>query len=239
MRERSRIRPRPPRAPVRPGAWRLAGGRLRKRGSALVVAAAEALLAALLVDERRLAALLADVARHELRGGRRRVRPSTLSWPRCSARTRASRRAARAPAAGRSRAAGRRRSPRAGDDLLEPPLGRHRRRHAEGQGDQPPQRLGDRHGVGPGLADLDEDLEGLAVAVLVDDGEGRADRRLDAVRPAREAVRARLDDRRRRGRRGLAALVAAPAFVPMLSTSSLQPSRNTVMPRQPSSQASR
>ena len=77
-----------------------------------------------------------------------------------------------------------------GDDLLEAALGRQRGRHAEGQRDQAAHGLGHRHRVGPGLAHRDEDLEGLAVAVLVDDDVGRAERRLDAVRPAREAPRA-------------------------------------------------
>src|SRR5439155_1729809 len=63
-----------------------------------------------------------------------------------------------------------------------------------------PERLCDGHRVGAALADLNEDLEGIIVWRLVDRDERGADRGIGPVGRALEAVRARPDDRGRRGR---------------------------------------
>src|SRR6185503_13396317 len=173
--------------------------------SALVIAARQALLATFLVDEGRLPALLAEIADAALivgaRHGRslgRRLELARVLGQRARERVRQREHLALAEAQWLGAAdAG-----ELADDLLEPPLRRHRRRQPETERNQPAQRFRHRHGVRAALADLYEDLEGLPVLRLVHGDEGRADRGLAAIRPAREAVRARLDDGRpRRGRR--------------------------------------
>src|SRR5256886_7017026 len=86
------------------------------------------------------------------------------------------------------------------DHFFEPPLSRQRRREPQHERNQPPERLCDGHSVGAALADLDEDLEGIIVWRLVDRDERGADRGIGPVGRALEAVRARPDDRGRRGR---------------------------------------
>ena len=61
------------------------------------------------------------------------------------------------------------------------------RRQPQHQRDQPSQRLGHRGHVGAGLADVEEDLERLMVAVDVDGDVGRAERRLFAIGGALQA----------------------------------------------------
>ena len=51
-----------------------------------------------------------------------------------------------------------------------------RRGQAQDVGDQAADGLGDGGGIGAGLGGVDEDLEGLVAAVLVDGDEGLAER---------------------------------------------------------------
>ncbi len=70
--------------------------------------------------------------------------------------------------------------------------GSDRRGQAQDVGDQPPDGLRDRGGVGAGLGGVDEDFEGLVAAVLVDGDEGLAQRGVDVVGVAVQAARAGL-----------------------------------------------
>src|SRR5262249_46787215 len=125
--------------------------------SALVEAAREALLAAFLVDERRLATLLAEVtdllarvADHRLLG--RRLQLADVLGE--DARERVGQREDLGGAeAGRLAAADAR---ELADDLFEPALSRERRRQPENERNQSSERLRDGHRVGAALADLYE-----------------------------------------------------------------------------------
>src|SRR5262249_8495279 len=161
--------------------------------SALVEAATQTFLAAFLVDERRLSALLAEITDGLLRVVRRRCgtrlrrlgladvlgqRPGDSVGQREDLRRPEP---CRLPTADTRELA---------DALLEPALSRERRREPQRERNQPAESFGDGHRVGAALADLCEDLEGLAFLRLVDRDVGRPDGRLHPVRGALEAVRA-------------------------------------------------
>src|SRR5438552_13419909 len=157
-----------------------------------VEAAGQTLLAPFLVDEGRLSALLAEIADpaaspfgrlRGLRGGA--TADADVLPQRAGECVRQREYLGRAEARGLAAA-----DPcELTADLLEPPSGRQRRGQAEHERDEAPEGLGHRHRVRARLADLDEDLEGVAARRLVDGDEGGADGRLHAVGGAREAVR--------------------------------------------------
>ena len=93
------------------------------------------------------------------------------------------------------------------DDLLEPALSRKGRREPQRERNQPAEGFGNGHRFRAALADLGEDLEGLAFLRLVDRDVRRPDRCLHPVRRALEAVRAGLDHHGRHRRRGGSRLV--------------------------------
>ncbi len=64
------------------------------------------------------------------------------------------------------------------------------RGQAQDVGDEAANGFGDGGGVGAGLGGVDEDFEGLAVAVFVDGDEGFAQRGLDGVGVAGQVARA-------------------------------------------------
>ncbi len=72
------------------------------------------------------------------------------------------------------------------DDVLCPFKSTQRRRQTQNQTDETSQGLGQRSGVGAGLADVDEDLEGLllALSIAVDSNVGRTYRGGFAIRGA-------------------------------------------------------
>src|SRR5437660_8548186 len=158
----------------------------------LVEAAGQTLLAPFLVDEGRLSALLAEIADpaaspfgrlRGLRGGA--TADADVLPQRAGECVRQREHLGRAEARGLAAA-----DPcELTDDLLEPPSGRQGRGQAEHERDEAPEGLGHRHRVRARLADLDEDLEGVAARRLVDGDEGRADGRLHAVGGARDALR--------------------------------------------------
>src|SRR5688500_3962630 len=165
--------------------------------SALVAAAREALLAALLVDEPGLATLLAEitdlaplVGARGLGGSAGLLQLSRVLGQRARERVRQRQDLAGAEAHRLGAADAR----ELADDLLESALSRQRRRQPQCERNETSERLGHRHRVGAALADLDEDLERLALGRLVDRDEGRPDRRLHAIGLAGQAVRPRLDD---------------------------------------------
>src|SRR5882672_12118446 len=161
-----------------------------------VEAAGQTLLATFLVHEGRLPALLAKIADPaaapfgRFRGRRRgTAADADVLSQRAGEGVRQRAHLGRSEARGLAAA-----DPRElADDLLEPPAGRQRRGQAEHERDEAPEGLGHRHRVRARLADLDEDLEGIAARRLVDGDEGGADGCLHAVGGAGKAVRTRPD----------------------------------------------
>src|SRR5438876_9818022 len=182
---------------------------VRIAASALVEATAQALLAAFLVHERRLAALLAQIADGLLAVGRCRRRGLRHLYLTDVLGQRpgdgiGQRENLRRPEARRLGAADAR---ELADDLLEPALSRKGRREPQRERNQPAEGFGNGHRFRAALADLGEDLEGLAFLGLVDRDVRRPDRCLHPVRRALEAVRAGLDHHGRHRRRGGSRLV--------------------------------
>src|SRR5688500_6894314 len=148
-----------------PGGRRAAPRLVSANPSALVEAAGQTLLAALLVHERRLTALLAEVADPPARLHLRRLHGArVLELPDVLGQRAGQGVGQRQDLAGAEPHRLRTANPRElADDLFESPLSRERRRQPQRERNQPTESLGDGHRVGAALAHLHEDLERLAV----------------------------------------------------------------------------
>ena len=114
--------------------------------------------------------------------------------------------------------------PRAGGDFVQALGGLDGRGQAQDVGDQAPDGFRDGGRIRAGLGGVDEDLEGLAAAVLVDGDEGLAQRGVDRVGEAVQVARAGFlvvvpDGQLRTGwPRMSTSAAAAPASAPVLDS---------------------